>query len=136
MRFALHVTKPLINLYIILTFLHDFVVNYPFVVAVLAIKRVFTSQFFCVHGVSHTAVGVGPQMGDLRWSSAEGPKGGDGQLGVLPKTPPGWGWGWEYATLKWRRRLLGQIKAVTVRQLAASTSSILICGSVWGFPSI
>jgi hypothetical protein len=26
--------------------------------------------------------------------------------------------------------------AVTLRQLAASTSSILIWGSVWGFPSI
>jgi hypothetical protein len=35
-----------------------------------------------------------------------------------------------------RRRLLGQMMAVTLRQLAASTSSILIWGSVWGFPSI
>jgi hypothetical protein len=31
-----------------------------------------------------------------------------------------------------RRRLLGQMMAVTLRQLSASTSSIL----VWGFPSI
>jgi hypothetical protein len=35
-----------------------------------------------------------------------------------------------------RRRLLGQMMAVTLRQLVASTSSILIWGSVWGFPSI
>jgi hypothetical protein len=35
-----------------------------------------------------------------------------------------------------RRRLLGQMMAVTLRQLSASTSSILIWGSVWGFPSI
>jgi hypothetical protein len=35
-----------------------------------------------------------------------------------------------------RRRLLGQIMAVTLRQLSASTSPILIWGSVWGFPSI
>jgi hypothetical protein len=35
-----------------------------------------------------------------------------------------------------RRRLLGQMMAVTLRQLAASTSSILIWGSVWGFPSM
>jgi hypothetical protein len=35
-----------------------------------------------------------------------------------------------------RRRLLGQMMAVTLRQLSASTSSILIRGSVWGFPSI
>jgi hypothetical protein len=34
-----------------------------------------------------------------------------------------------------RRRLLGQVMAVTLRQLVASTSSILIWGSVWGFPS-
>jgi hypothetical protein len=35
-----------------------------------------------------------------------------------------------------RRRLLGQMMAVTLRQLVASTSSILIWGNVWGFPSI
>jgi hypothetical protein len=35
-----------------------------------------------------------------------------------------------------RRRLLGQMMAVTLRQLVASTSSIFIWGSVWGFPSI
>jgi hypothetical protein len=37
-----------------------------------------------------------------------------------------------------RRRLLGQMMAASVmlRQLSASTSSILIWGSVWGFPSI
>jgi hypothetical protein len=34
------------------------------------------------------------------------------------------------------RRLLGQMMAVTLRQLVASTSSIFIWGSVWGFPSI
>jgi hypothetical protein len=35
------------------------------------------------------------------------------------------------------RRLLGQMMAVMLRQLViASTSSILIWGSVWGFPSI
>jgi hypothetical protein len=33
-------------------------------------------------------------------------------------------------------RLLGQMMAVTLRQLVATTSSILIWGSVWGFPSI
>jgi hypothetical protein len=35
-----------------------------------------------------------------------------------------------------RLRILGQMMAVTLMQLVASTSSILICGSVWGFPSI
>jgi hypothetical protein len=35
-----------------------------------------------------------------------------------------------------RRRLLGQMMAVTLRQLVASTSSILIWGSVCAFPSI
>jgi hypothetical protein len=35
-----------------------------------------------------------------------------------------------------RRRLLGHMMAVMLKQLAASTSSILIWGSVWGFPSI
>jgi hypothetical protein len=35
-----------------------------------------------------------------------------------------------------RRRLLGQMMAVTLRQLVASPSPILIWGSVWGFPSI
>jgi hypothetical protein len=35
-----------------------------------------------------------------------------------------------------RRRLLGQMMAVTLRQLASSTSSILIWGSIWGFPYI
>jgi hypothetical protein len=37
-----------------------------------------------------------------------------------------------------RCRLLGQMMAVTLRKLSASTSSILIniWGSVWGFPSI
>jgi hypothetical protein len=35
-----------------------------------------------------------------------------------------------------RCRLLGQMMAVTLRQLVASTSSILIWGSVWRFPSI
>jgi hypothetical protein len=35
-----------------------------------------------------------------------------------------------------RRRLLGQMMAVPLRQLAASTSSILIWGSIWGFPSM
>jgi hypothetical protein len=35
-----------------------------------------------------------------------------------------------------RRRLLGQMMAVTLRQLSASTSLILIWSSVWGFPSI
>jgi hypothetical protein len=34
-----------------------------------------------------------------------------------------------------RRRLLRQMMALTLRQLVASTSSILIWGSVWGFPS-
>jgi hypothetical protein len=35
-----------------------------------------------------------------------------------------------------RRRLLGQMMVVTLRQFVASTSSILIWGSVWGFPFI
>jgi hypothetical protein len=35
-----------------------------------------------------------------------------------------------------RHRFSGQMMAVTLRQLLASTSSILILGSVWGFPSI
>jgi hypothetical protein len=35
-----------------------------------------------------------------------------------------------------RSRLLGQMVAVTLRQLVASASSILIWGNVWGFPSI
>jgi hypothetical protein len=35
-----------------------------------------------------------------------------------------------------RRRLIGQMMAVTLGHLSASTSSILIWGSVWGFPSI
>jgi hypothetical protein len=33
-------------------------------------------------------------------------------------------------------RGLGQMMAVTLRQLSASTSSIVIWGSVWRFPSI
>jgi hypothetical protein len=35
-----------------------------------------------------------------------------------------------------RRILLGQMMAVMLRQLSASASSILIWGSVWGFPSM
>jgi hypothetical protein len=35
-----------------------------------------------------------------------------------------------------RCRLLGQMMAVTLRELSASMSSILIWGSVCGFPSI
>jgi hypothetical protein len=35
-----------------------------------------------------------------------------------------------------RRRLLGQMMAVTLWQLVAATSSILIWGGVWGFPTI
>jgi hypothetical protein len=35
-----------------------------------------------------------------------------------------------------RRRLLWQLMAVTMRQPSASASSILIWGSVWGFPRI
>jgi hypothetical protein len=35
-----------------------------------------------------------------------------------------------------RRCRLGQMMAVTLRQTSASTSSILLGGSIWGFPSI